>query len=709
MVVFILRCIFRFGLWLPLLVLSPSAVGGVPVLENTGPVASISAARALFWIGDTGPTGPIFSGPQQYPFICWTEQSGLGQPTVDNHQGRGIPIYELDAAGTKTSRILGHSEHCSIPTRVDYFYRTTGGAFKPLPDPSVRPADMARTTLGDGRQVDYVVRLERGTINRFIYGIAMLAPADRAGIGPRKRPDTRAWNRKLIYAFQGGVGLGHWQGEARLKNMLMDEGLSQGYAIAYSTGNVTGTHYNLTLAAETALMLKAHFRVLYGKPDYTVGVGGSGGAVQQYIFSQNFPGLIDAAIPQQSYSDMVTQTTYALDCQLLEYYFDVSARTNPRWSIWSQRSLVEGLVASDSFINTWTKRPGSSECAEAWRTTTTSMLNPLWAHPLYFQALTAYQFPPEVIASIKWTYWNDLRNIYGVDDNGYAPITWDNVGVQYGLRALVAGDLSKEEFLDLNAHIGGWKSQRDMVLVNFPWKADANPLTYDPWDRLNINLSPDAGATPAPRTAGSIAAMGAAYVSGQVFLGKIDIPIIDMRWYLEPALDMHHIQQSFATRSRMIQRQGHADNQVIWIGAPPHNPTTEALAIVDEWLRNLRRSPEAGVVANKPAGAVDKCFDASGRTIAAGNHVWDGILDQQAPGVCAQAFRPYSTSRIVAGGAIAGDIFKCQTMSLDMAITQGIYRPIFFTPQERARLQQIFPSGVCDYRLPDAGLPRYRK
>ncbi len=203
---------------------------------------------------------------------------------VDNHEGRGIPINELDAGGTKTSRILGHSENCSIPTRVDYFYRTHDGAFKPLPDPSLRPADIARTTLGDGRQVDYVVRLERGTINRFIHGIAMLAPADRAGIGPLERPDTGAWNRKLIYAFQGGVGLGHWQGEAKLKDMLMDAGLSQGYAIAYSTGNVTGTHYNLVLAAETALMLKAHFRILYGKPDYTVGVGGGRAVRYSSIF-----------------------------------------------------------------------------------------------------------------------------------------------------------------------------------------------------------------------------------------------------------------------------------------------------------------------------------------------------------------------------------------------------------------------------------------
>jgi hypothetical protein len=41
-------------------------------------------------------------------------------------------------------------------------------------------------------------------------------------------------------------------------------------------------------------------------PYYTVGVGGSGGAIQQYVFGQNHPGLLDAAIPQYSYSDMIT-------------------------------------------------------------------------------------------------------------------------------------------------------------------------------------------------------------------------------------------------------------------------------------------------------------------------------------------------------------------------------------------------------------------
>ena len=47
---------------------------------------------------------------------------------------------------------------------------------------------MAQTTLLDGRTVDYVVRRERGTINRFIYSFAMLAPF---GESPARSPTPR--------------------------------------------------------------------------------------------------------------------------------------------------------------------------------------------------------------------------------------------------------------------------------------------------------------------------------------------------------------------------------------------------------------------------------------------------------------------------------------------------------------------------------------
>ena len=54
----------------------------------------------------------------------------------------------------------------------------------------------------------------------------------------------------------------------------------------------------MVLGGETALMIKERFVERYGVPRYTVGIGGSGGAIQQYLYGQNHPGLLDGAIPR---------------------------------------------------------------------------------------------------------------------------------------------------------------------------------------------------------------------------------------------------------------------------------------------------------------------------------------------------------------------------------------------------------------------------
>ncbi|MGW8317790.1 MAG: DUF6351 family protein, partial [Candidatus Promineifilaceae bacterium] len=223
-------------------------------------------------------TGPIFSGPHQHPFVCTVQRYGLGQPLVDNDIF-GFPVFAVDANGEPTDEVIGLSKDCSAETLVSYVYKSAGGNFEPYTPGGPRPDDLVQTTTSDGRTVDYIVRWERGTINRFIYSIAMLAPDDT---GPHDL-NRSAWNGKLIYHFQGGVAIGHSQGSPSGSSMLYDNGLSRGYAIAYSTGNKTGTHYNLVLGGETALMVKERFIELYDVPIYTVGLGGSGGAIQQYI------------------------------------------------------------------------------------------------------------------------------------------------------------------------------------------------------------------------------------------------------------------------------------------------------------------------------------------------------------------------------------------------------------------------------------------
>ncbi len=597
-------------------------------------------------------TGPIFSGPKQYPFLCRTEQSGLGQPVIDNQAGQGWKVK--DAAGA----VIGWSRDCGAAAPVrDRLYRATDGQFKAMPADGSRPADLTQTTTLDGRTLDYVIKRERGTINRFIYSIAML-------------DDESAWNKRVIHRFDGGVAIGRDQG--RLPGgALYHEGLSLGYAILYSTGTRTATHYNLVLGAETALMLKEHFIEEHGVPRYTVGVGGSGGGLQQYVYGQNYgTRIIDAAIPQYSYPDMVTQTIHIGDCELLEYYMDVTDRANPKWRDWENRTALIGLNGSAAL--------GADECTKSWRGLTPLTLNPLWA-PL--DPLWANMDPPGVTATVHWTHAEDLRTIYGVGPDGYALRTFDNVGVQYGLKSLNSGLITSAEFLDVNARVGSWKQSRDMVQEGCPFvpASCSDPAQFDPWSARNRQEG---------RVVGSRPAIAGAYDSGHVFVGRIDIPIIDWRHYLEDQLDMHNSHQSFASRQRMLNRDGNASNQVIWFtDARPvaaFDQTPQALAAMETWLTR-------GV---KP---VDSCFTTTGTLIASGAGVWDGILDRRPAGVCTQRFPLYGTSRTVAGGPIAGGVFACKLQPVSAAIARGLYDPWVPTAEERRRLEQIFPTGVCHY------------
>ncbi|MDN3922684.1 DUF6351 family protein [Roseateles violae] len=652
--------------------------------------------------------GPIFSGPQQYPFVCTTTQGAVGkQPKVETTAPPGHPVF--DANGNK----IGYTLSCAIDTFVTYWYRSTAGQWKLLPSGGAAPADMARTTLADGRQVDFVVRQERGTINRFLYSFAMLAPRGEAGAAAGTAPDLSLWNKRLQYWFQGGVAIGHSQGTLHGGAMNADI-LATGTAIVHSSGNNTGTHYNLQLAAETAMMTKERFIERYGRPLYTYGLGGSGGAIQQYILAQNEPGILDAALPVQSYPDMVTQTIHVGDCELLEHYMDATDRANPKWRITKNRSLLVGLNAEDAVADPlaaaktalgYSTAPGSTECVKSWRG-----LSPLAMNPLYGQAPNQALFEPQSdIAAIRWTHYDDLRNIYGVDASGAARPTWDNVGVQYGLNALKSGKITPAEFLDVNLKVGGWKHPSEMVQEGFPFLGPLSPATFDPWSRRNMRLSPAPGEA-APRTQGDPIATRAAYSSGMVFSGLMPLPTIDHRQYMERELDMHNSHQSFAIRKRALEKMGNADHIVIWFtdtrpGVPKASQSMEAIAVMDEWMANIRANPDKTLAQNRPARAVDSCFDLSGKLIYAGADAWDGILDNKPPGACTQAFPLYGTSRTVAGAPLAGGIYQCALKSVDTAVADGTYAPWQPGAAEIASLKKAFPDGVCDYGKPDRAKP----
>jgi len=602
--------------------------------------------------------------PQQQPFICRTVESGLGQPLADNDQGIGHPVR--DDAG----KVAGYSSQCAIKPHVQRFY-FDGAGFKPFD--KAPPSGMEAVT----------VRVEAGTINRFIYTIAM--------------PEQVPWNHKVIYWMRGGVGIGHQQGQAMWFNdalngsekKLMPRLLAAGYAIVNSSGNESGVHYNMRLAEETAAQTKAYFTAHYGKPVYTIGIGGSGGAVQQYMFAQNRPGLFDAGIAVQSYPDMVTQAIPISDCPLLGQYFLEEVARDPAspWATWSRQALVEGMNASDTAKNPFTGKPGSTECISGWRFAMPTALNPYYRSPAFDKAIAFYGYAPEAFANVKWTHWNDLEEYYGTDADGFAPIPIDNVGVQYGLQALVAGKIGADEFLRLNACAGSWKEQRDFV----QYKPES-----DPFDAANMHRSAtcrDPAGTPAQRREGEQRAIRAAWESGHVFTGKVlGIPMIDLRPYREADLDMHNARQSFSVRARLLAANpGEAKRQVIWFAKPDTDlpgQVMQALSVLDQYLSS----------GSAPAEFADRCVDSAGDVIGAGPGVWSGVLDGGKPGACTLAFPIHGSPRMVAGESIRGDTFKCRLKPLATAFADGTYGPdVHFSDAQKTWLARIFPKGVCDY------------
>jgi len=219
-----------------------------------------------------------------------------------------------------------------------------------------------------------------------------------------------------------------------------------------------------------------------------------------------------------------------------------------------------------------------------------------------------------------------------------------------------------------------------------------------------MNLSPDKGRTPARRTKGDISAMKAVYYSGNVFTGKINIPILDVRHYNDPDIDMHHSFASFEARLRMLDGQGRADNQIIWMSKKPHDPRPLAIATMNRWLENIKKYPQLDVIESKPKDIQDACFDDEGQLITKGPHVWDGDWNKKQPGACLSLYPNFMSSRHVAGAPLSKSIFKCHLQSIEEAITQDLYGEENIQPHID-RLKEIFPDGVCDYTKGDKGRP----
>jgi len=587
-------------------------------------VASARGQFASLDVIDHSINGPVFSGKQQLPYVCETTSFGLA------------PASPPD---------------CYAPTVVSYVYKNTSGAFVPLASPASVPADMATATV-DGRSVPYIVRVETGVIDRAVYQIAALY--DGQAPSPL-RPDT-SWNGKLIYTFGGGCNSGYNQGTST-GGVLDDEFLSLGYAVASSTLNVLDNNCSTIISAEAAMMVKEHFIDTYGPVQFTIGWGGSGGAIQQYDIADAYPGILDGIIPSISFPDPLTTGGPVTDCRLLDSFFN-----GPNGSSYTtaQQTAVSGY-------NDYTTCE-SWDATFANRATATGSCNPAIIPP-------AEQWSPTNPTGIICNSDEQIVNQLGVDPaTGFPNSPLDNVGVQYGLGALDSGAITPAQFATLNADIGG---------INY------------------------AGVEVPERTEASLTALHAVYADdlfNSASLGLRTTPVIDQRLDLDFfgfGNDIHTTDWSFIMRARMLAANGTDGNQVIIENMPTtaeiNAADTYELAEMDAWLTNIEndhshRSAQQKVLDDKPAGLTDGCF------LSATDLVHQSLTDP-GTGTCGAAYPVASNPRLVAGEPLTMDALKCSLKPLNFRDY-----PVTFTAAEQAQLRQAFPTGVCDYQRPGVGV-----
>jgi hypothetical protein len=94
------------------------------------------------------------------------------------------------------------------------------------------------------------------------------------------------------------------------------------------------------------------------------------------------------------------------------------------------------------------------------------------------------------------------------------------------------------------------------------------------------------------------------------------------------------------------------------------------------------------IVRARPPDLVDACWTEDGRKIEE-TQSYDG------PGECGTMYPSYAVPALVAGAPLTDDIVKCQLKPID----PGDYA-VAPTATQQARLERIFPAGVCDWSKP---------
>ena len=586
-------------------------VRGLKVGENVLTVRDAAGAGKRITLTNHPIGGPIFSGPQVTPYAC--------NPNASNP-----PLGPATDA------------QCNAPTRVEWLYRNAAGQFLPY-DPAAPPADVATTTTDRGLTVPFIVQRVTGTANRGIYQLAVLVDPTKP-IEPWSA--EQPWSGKAFYTFGGACGTEHRQ--LGPGSVLQAQPLGAGFVVATSSLNIYANNCNDVVSAEAAMMTKEIAIERYGPLKYTIGNGGSAATMQQHLLAENYPGLLDGLTTSQAFEDHWTQVQGSLDCRVLMHYFwPTSPLTNPGHASAPPNALFATAAARQPV---WGSNPSNPDnlCGQkvlafgADRTELVPTANVACG-------LTSAQLwdPVSNPTGERCGIADFMRAVFGVTvtpdaPNGKGKLAVDNVGVQYGLLALERGQITPEQFVDLNAKVGG----------------------------IDID-----GAFTAARTVADPDALRIAYETGRVnsATGAANLPEIDNRTGAQmDDTGFHPAFHSFTYRARLDRSNGNHDHQVIWL--------------------------------SRTGGTVPNQFDAMRRWLDTGEKPQEGCF--MAGGVrgdlsCNGTWTAYGNPRLAAGAPYTLDVVKCALKPLarsDYAVA--------FTDEQWATLQATFPSGVCDFSRP---------
>lgn len=620
------------------------------LLDNFGGVVTVTAtvpdfSQARLQIVNHSVNGPILSGVRQTPFICQTVLPPL------------------------------NPEDCSQTTTVSWRYQlSSGGGWQTANSAGAIPAasQLKLTTLaqtGDRTStpaVPMLVRVETGTINRANYRIGFLVDPTDLNV-----PSNTAWNGRLVYTFGGGCTGGFAQGTlGGQNNWLPMEEIVNGYAGAGSSQNAFGIRCSDAVSAETVSMVKERFSEQWRPPDFTIGKGGSGGAMAQQMIDNNFPGLLDGSVISNSFLDNAFAANNLMDCRLVDEFL-----ASPEAAGWTngQKRAIKGMHRETA-------------CAVVYAAFGENFFDPGGSCPNAMP--DGIKFDPLTNPSgVRCTVMDGNVNVYGIDQgNGIVRRPVDNVGLQYGLRQVRDGTISVNQFLDLNDGVGGISAYDGQSVP------DRSEATTESLRRVyESGLMNTAGA------------------------GLASTPIIDNRQHkIENEDNPHQTIHALSMRARLIKANGDPDGdgsagtQVIWT-SPNGLDDAQPILTMDRWITGIKAdgsdtSQRQKVLDNRPGfapgspAAKDACFsDAAGTLIAQETITADS-------GVCGSTYPSYSGTRFEAGMPLANDIVKCSLKPVD----PSEYGTALTGPQ-LARLQSIFPDGTCDTAAPGVGFQISRK